>query len=140
MSQSSAQRPFFIGFMSIVIVLQAVVSVAMGIGFILTRNSDSVLGSADVTANQGLVMGIILVVVGIGLFFVGRSLGRGSRSARNLVAVTELITIAGTVYVIVTHSAGISTASGIGTILAALVVLYFLFGTGASQRFFASRA
>lgn len=138
MTQPDAKRPFIVGLMGLLMYLQALVSIAFGVLLVLARNNDSVLGSTDIESGTALVLGIVLILVGLLLFLVARGLRHGSRAARNLVAFSELLGIAGAVYAIVTHAAGTSVAAGVGTIVGALVVLWILFGHEASKRFFSA--
>jgi hypothetical protein len=137
MTQPAAKRPFVVGLMGIIMYLQALLMVVFGALFVATRNNDEVLGSADISSSTALVLGVVLVVMGVLIFLVARGLRHGSRAARNLIAFVELLGIAGAVYAIVTHAAGASFASGAGTIVGALIVLWILFGHEASKRFFA---
>lgn len=137
MTQPAAKRPFAIGLIGIIMYLQALLMIVFGALFIATRNSDEVLGNADITSGNALTLGIVLVVLGVLVLLVARSLRHGSRAARNLIGFVELLTLAGAIYTIVTHAAGASLASGAGTIIGALVVLWILFGHDASKRFFA---
>lgn len=137
MTQPAVKRPFVVGLMGMIMYLQALVMVLFGALFVATRNSEEVLGSADISSSTALALGVVLVVMGVLIFLVARGLRHGSRAARNLVAFVELLGIAGAVYAMVTHAAGASFASGAGTIVGALIVLWILFGHDASKRFFA---
>lgn len=137
MTTPAAKRPFAIGLMGIIMYLQALLMIVFGALFVATRNSAEVLGSADITSGSALTLGIVLVALGVLVFLVARSLRHGSRAARNIIGFVELLTLAGAIYAIVTHAAGASFASGAGTIIGAVVVLWILFGHNASRQFFA---
>ena len=77
----------------------------------------------------GEVIGVLTVVFAFGLL-------KGSRLSRTLVGIAEVAQIGAAVYAIVQLGSG-HRAAAIGNIIAALVVLYFLFGTEKSKAFFA---
>lgn len=138
MSEPTAKRPFIISLIGIVMYLQAVLLIVFGALFIALRDNEDVLGATDISSSTLLALGIAMAAVGLVLFLVARGLRHGSRAARNLVALAELLAIAGAVAAIVTHAAGASISSGAGTIVGALIVLWALFGHDASKRYFAA--
>ena len=71
-----------------------------------------------------------------GAVLLAFALLNGSRFARGLIGLLELVQIAAGVYVLVKLDSN-HQAAAIGQIVGALIVLYFLFGTDKAKSFFA---
>jgi hypothetical protein len=110
----------------------------MGFGGILLglRNNAKFLADSTMTTNKVTYFAGALLAVGFltAVFAIG--LLRGSRISRDVIGLMELCGIAGGVYAIVALDSA-RRSSGIGTIVGAVVVLYFLFGTDKAKSFFA---
>jgi hypothetical protein len=109
----------------------------MGFGGILLglRNNAKFLADSTMTTNKVTYFAGALLAVGFltAVFAIGL---RGSRISRDVIGLMELCGIAGGVYAIVALDSA-RRSSGIGTIVGAVVVLYFLFGTDKAKSFFA---
>jgi hypothetical protein len=131
------KRPFLVTVISIVMIVFGVLQAIVGLTVLVERNDDTFLADADMTSSQATGFGIALLVIGTLSVFLAFGLLRGSRIARALIGLVEVSQIASGVYALVKLDST-RQASAIGTIIGAVIVLYFLFGTDKAKRFFAS--
>ena len=130
------RRPVLVTLMSLLLMLTGAVQVLFGVVFFTHRNDDNFLQDAGVDSSALTNLAIFLVIVGAVSVFLAFSLLRGSRVARAFVALVMLCQIAGGIYSLTQLESGYR-ASGLGTVLGAVIVLCFLFGTQKARAFFA---
>jgi hypothetical protein len=130
------RRPVLVTLISVLLILTGVFQVLFGVIFFANRNDENFLRDAGVDSSALTNLGILLAIVGAVSVFLAFSLLRGSRVARAFVALAMLCQIAGGMYTLTVLDSG-HRASGLGTVLAAVTVLYFLFGTQKARAFFA---
>jgi hypothetical protein len=130
------RRPVLVTLISFLLILTGVLQVLFGVVFFANRNDQNFLQDAGVDSSELTNLGVLLVIIGAVSVFLAFSLLRGSRVARALVALVMLCQIAGGIYTLVELDSG-HRASGLGAIVGAVIVLYFLFGTQKARAFFA---
>jgi hypothetical protein len=131
------KRPVLVTVIGVLAVLGGVAQVVFGALLFGLRNDATFLADANIESNQVTPLAIALIVIGALTVVFAVGLLKGSRLSRNLVGVMEVLQIAGAVYALVALDAA-RRPSAIGSIVGALVVLYFLFGTEKAKAFFAS--
>jgi hypothetical protein len=120
------RRPVLVTLISLLLMLTGLIQVLFGIVFFANRDEPEFLQDAGVDSSELRNLAVLLVVVGVVSVFLAFSLLRGSRVARALVALVMLAQL----------DSG-HRASGLGAMIGAVVVLYFLFGTPKARAFFA---
>jgi uncharacterized membrane protein len=130
------KRPLLVTVISIVMIVFGLFQAVVGVTVLAERNDDTFLTDADMTSSQASGFGIALVVIGTLSVLLAFGLLRGSRIARALIGLVEVSQIASGVYALVKLDST-RQASAIGTIIGAVIVLYFLFGTDKAKQFFA---
>jgi hypothetical protein len=130
------KRPFLVTVISIVMIVFGLLQAIVGVTVLVERNDGTFLADADMTSSQASGFGLALLVIGTLSVLLAFGLLRGSRIARALIGLVEVSQIASGVYVLVKLDST-RQASAIGTIIGAVIVLYFLFGTDKAKRFFA---
>lgn len=130
------RRPFLVTIISLLMIVTGALQVLFGVVFLANRDDQAFLNDAEITTADLTRLAVVLLVVGAVSVLLAFSLLRGSRVARALVALVELAQIAGGIYTIAELDSG-HRASGIGAIVGAVLVLYFLFGTQKAKAFFA---
>jgi hypothetical protein len=130
------RRPLLVTIISIVMIVVGAAQIVFGAGFIAARNDLDVQRDADLTSSQINGLGIALIVLGVLSILLAIGLLRGSRLARALVGLFELVQIAGGIYGLIKFDAD-RRPSAIGGIVGAVIVLYFLFGTEKAKAYFA---
>jgi hypothetical protein len=130
------KRPILVTIIGLLAMLGGVAQVAFGGVLLGLRNDATFLADAKVTTDKATYMAIALMVVGVLTVLFAIGLLKGSRLSRDLIGLMELISIGFSVYIIAALDAS-RRASAVGTIVGAVVVLYFLFGTQKAKAFFA---
>ena len=130
------KRPFLVTIISIVMIVVGLFQAIIGATVLAERNDATFLADADVTSSQATGFGIALLVIGVLSVLLAIGLLRGSRIARALIGLVEVAQIASGIYALVKLDSS-RQASAVGTIIGALIVLYFLFGTEKAKHFFA---
>lgn len=130
------KRPFLVTIISIVMIVVGLFQAVIGITVLANRNDATFLADADVTTSQATTLGTALLIIGTLSVLLAFGLLRGSRIARAVIGLVEVAQIAAGIYALVEFDAT-RRASAVGSIIGALVVLYFLFGTDKAKHFFA---
>lgn len=130
------KRPFLVTVISVVMIVIGLFQAVIGITVLVERNDDTFLTDADITSSQATGFGIALLVIGTLSVLLALGLLRGSRLSRALIGLLEVSQISSGIYALVKLDSTRQT-SAIGTIVGALIVLYFLFGTDRAKAFFA---
>jgi len=130
------QRPFLVTIIGIVMVVVGVLQVALGAVSFVNRHDAKFLADAGKSSDFVSGWGIALIILGALSFILGLALLKGSNFARMLVGIFEVLQIAGGIYLL-TGGHSSQKSSAVGTIVGAVIVLYFLFGTQKAKEFFA---
>lgn len=131
------RRPVLVTVIGVLAVLGGVAQLGFGAVLLSLRNDATFLADANITTDQVMPMAIASMVIGVLTIVFAIGLLKGSRLSRSLVGLMELLQIGAGVYALATLDSG-HRATAIGTIVGAVVVLYFLFGTQKSKDFFAA--
>lgn len=133
-----SKRPIGVSVLVFLVWLQALLQIVAGIALIFVRDQSDVLSETSLSSDDLLVVAIAAIVIGLITALVASALGRGSNFARWLVAIVTALNLAGGIYQL-TAVHGKNEASGIVSIIVALLVLFILFGERGSREFFAGR-
>jgi hypothetical protein len=117
-------------------VIGGVAQVAFGAILLSLRNDQTFLDDANIESGSATAIAIACLIVGVLTVVFSIGLLKGSRLARALLGVSEVAQAGLGVYGLVALDSA-RRASSIGSIVGALVVLYFLFGTDKAKAFFA---
>ncbi|MGH9271447.1 MAG: hypothetical protein ACRDZ2_09245 [Ilumatobacteraceae bacterium] len=130
------RRPVLLGIVTILMIIAGVIAIISGIIAIVLRNNAEV----DVTPGTAVGIGIAAIISGLISIALAMALRRGSRIARTLVAIYEVLHIIGLVIALIRYGHGTYLTSAIISIVFALIVLYYLYGTQGSREFFGDPA
>jgi hypothetical protein len=132
-------RPVGVTILVVLLWIQAVLQVIGGLVLIFARNDDDILGQASLSSSEMLWLGIGAIIIGLITALIANAVGRGSGFARGVVAFFAILNLITGIVEIFSIS-GHLIASGLMTILVAVVVLYILFGERGSREFFEGSA
>jgi hypothetical protein len=130
------KRPVLVTIIGVLMVLAGIAQLAIGGVVLAKRNDATFLADANVTSSTATGVAIGLLVVGAFSVLLAFGLFKGSRLSRDLIGLLEVAQIAVGVYTLVSLDSS-HRGTGIGNIVGALVVLYFLFGTDKAKHYFA---
>ena len=99
MSQpSTSNRPFGVGFLSLLIIVIGALQLGSAIILLIERNNADVLDSLDATSSDVTAIAIAVIVSSIVAIIVGAALRGGANWARILVAVLAVVNVGALVY------------------------------------------
>ena len=131
------KRPLMVTVIGVLAMLTGLAQLGFGALLLGLRKDAKFLADASMTTNKVTYFAGALLAVGLltAVFAIG--LLKGSRLSRDVIGLMELCGIGGGVYAAVALDTA-RKSSGIGTIVGAVIVLYFLFGTDKANASFAS--
>ena len=129
------KRPVMVTVIGVLSILTGIGQVLFGGALIGLRNDATFLTDANMTTNKVTAFGGALIVVGVITFVFAIGLLKGSRVSRAVVGIMELCGIVGGVYAVSALDSS-RKSTGVGTIIGAVIVLFFLFGTSKAKAFF----
>ena len=99
MSQpSTTNRPFGVGFLSLLIIIIGALQLGGGIIVLIERNDADVLDALDATSSNITAIAIAIIVSGVIAIIVGAALRGGANWARILVAVLAAVNVGALIY------------------------------------------
>ena len=132
------RRPGLVTLLLILVVLEGLVSIFVGLLFVLARDRATVNGDLAAAGATGssiaLWLGILLIVIGVVYLLVARGLANGNGFSRLVVAAVTLVNIVGGIWLLVAHP-GSARWSTVGSILLGVIVLAILYSPKASAFF-----
>ena len=134
MSATAVHRPIGVSVVAIIAIIQGVIAVFAGIGFIVERNSSTLLDYIDRSSGTLATYGVSALIWGGLALLVGFALWNGANWARIAVAILEIIHFAGGVYLLFAWG-GYYLWQGIWQMLVSVIVLWLLFNPSADQFF-----
>jgi hypothetical protein len=130
------KRPVIVTIMGILLVLAGIGQLGLGGVILANKNDATFLKDADITSSHAQAIAIALLAVGVLSIILAIGLLKGSRLVRDLVGLLQIAQIGVAVYTIAQLDSG-KRPSAVGSIVGALIVLYFLFGTDKAKSYFA---
>ena len=138
MTTTAVGRPISVSVVAIVAFIQGIIAVAAGIGLVVERNNNALLEHIDQSSGVVGTYGFMSIVWGALALLVGYGLWHGGDWARIVVAILQVLALAGGVYMLFAWD-GHYLWQGIWQIIVSLFVLWLLFNPRADQ-FFAGRS
>ncbi len=122
--------------MGVIMTIVGLFQGVIGLITFLDRNDAEFLAEADKTTAQLTAFSLVLMVFGVVSIVLGLALLRGSKLARMLIGIFEVLQIAGGIWLLVSGHDNQRIGAG-ASILGAVITLYLLFGTEKAKAFFA---
>lgn len=132
------KRPVLVTIIGVIGVVSGVAQTVFGALLLGLRNDQTFLADAGIESGTAVAIAIACMVVGVLSVLFSIGLLKGSRVARGLLGVSQAAQVGISIYSLATLDASRRPAA-VGTIVTALIVLYFLFGTDKAKAFFAKR-
>ena len=130
------QRPLLVTIIGVVMIIVGLFQGLRGVVSFVNRNDAKFLADAGKSSDVISTWGVMLMVFGVLSVLLGLALLKGSKTARLIVGLFEVLQIAGAIYLL-TGNHSTQKSAAIGTIVGAVIALYFLFGTQKAKEFFA---
>ncbi len=127
-------RPVGVTVVAVIATIQGIIGLAVGIGLIVEKNSDTLLSHIDQSSGTVATYGVMAIIWGALALLVAWGLWTGGGWARILVAILEILHVAGGVWLLFWWN-GHYLWQGIWQIAVALFVLWLLFNPRADEFF-----
>jgi hypothetical protein len=127
------KRPGVISFIGFMLILEAAFGAVAGIVVVALRGTDSVIEATGATGSELLIAGVLLLIVAGVEALVGLGILGGSRIARAIVAVIQVVHVMTAAWLMFTHHTGAFLNSGLISVGVALFVLWALFNERADE-------
>ena len=133
------RRPFLLSLVTILMIIGGVLQIIAGVVLIVFNGNSDLQSDSGETSSTLLMLGVIALLFGlIHIWFAGM-LRRGSRFARAVVLVFEVLQIIGAGWALIAlHSQ--YRINAIITIAISLFVIWYLYGNQRSREFFGDPA
>ena len=135
--QRPHERPGTITLVVVLAWIAGILNIAAGIFVIIDRHDSRIRLDSASTPNELLAAGIAAIIIGAIYCLLASSLGRGSRTARLVFGIVAVLNLAAGAYGAIAYS-GEQRASGVGSLVFSIIVLWLLYGTEKDRDFFAA--
>jgi O-antigen/teichoic acid export membrane protein len=130
------RRPVLLSIVTILMIIAGILSIVGGIAVIALRNNDDFVVEVNESSGTITSIGIGAIISGLISIILAMALRNGSRIARALVAIYEVLHIIAAVYAIIRLDHGTYLSASIVSIVIAVLIIYYLYGTRGAQEFF----
>jgi hypothetical protein len=130
-------RPISVAVVAIIAFIQGSIAILGGLGFLIERNSSSLIEHIGRSSGTIATYGVVSIIWGALALIVGYGLWRAGNWARLVVAILQVLALAGGVYMLFAWD-GHYLWQGIWQIVVSLFVLWLLYNPRADD-FFHSR-
>jgi hypothetical protein len=134
--QQTHERPGTVTLVVVLAWIAGILNIAAGIFVIIDRHNGRLRLDSASTPDELLVAGIASIIAGAIYCILASYLGRGSRVARLVFGIVAVLNVIAGVYATIAYS-GEQRASGVGSMILSIVVLWLLYGTEKDREFFA---
>ena len=134
MNATAVHRPTGVAVVAIAAFIQGSLAIIAGLGFVIERNSSSLLEHVDQSSGTIATYGVSSMIWGALALLVGFGLWRAANWARIVVAILQVIALAGGVYMLFAWD-GHYLWQGIWQIVISLFVLWLVFNPRAEEFF-----
>lgn len=130
------RRPVLLSIVTILMIIAGILSIVGGIAVIALRNNDNFVVEVNESSGTITSIGIGAIISGVISIILAMALRNGSRIARALVAIYEVLHIIVAIYAIVRLDHNTYLSASIVSIVISVFILYYLYGTQGSREFF----
>jgi hypothetical protein len=129
------RRPFLLSLVTILMMISGALGVIAGIILTVLHNNDDLMSDSGESSSTLLTLGISAIILGLIHIWLASALRNGSRFARAVVVVYEVLQIVAAVWALIAlHDA--YRANALVTILISLFVIWYLYGNDRSRAYF----
>jgi hypothetical protein len=97
------QRPFGVGFLSILLIAMGLLQIGSGILFLVGRNDDDVLDAVDASSGDVTAIGVAAIVGGVLVVLVASALRGGANWARLFIGIIAALNVIGLIWAVAAY-------------------------------------
>jgi hypothetical protein len=128
-----AKRPGVITFIGVIMLIQATLTIVGGVVLLALNTQQRILDETGLSSSELVLSGIVSLVIGAIVLLVTLALLAGSRIARVLVTIVQVLVVAGAAWGMFAHHTGAYLFSGLLQIAIAVFVLWALYNERADE-------
>jgi O-antigen/teichoic acid export membrane protein len=137
MSNTYVRRPpVLLSIITILMIIAGILAIVGGIAVIALRNNDDFVREVNESSGTITSIGIGAIISGLISVLLAMALRRGSRIARALVLIYEVLHIICAIFAIIRLDHGTYLSASIVSILLAVIIIWYLYGTRGAREFF----
>ena len=137
MSNTYVRRPpVLLSIITILMIIAGILAIVGGIAVIALRNNDDFVREVNESSGTITSIGIGAIISGLISVVLAMALRRGSRVARAIVLIYEVLHIIGAIVAIIRLDHSTYLSASIVSILLAVVIIWYLDGTRGAREFF----
>jgi len=133
-----ARRPFLLSLVTILMIIGAILQIIVGLVLVFASGSSDLQSDSGESAGTIVTLGLLALGFGLIQIWFAVLLRRGSRIARALVLVFEVVQIIAAVWTLIAMNAQYRVNALI-TIAISMFVIWYLYGNQRSRAFFGDR-
>jgi hypothetical protein len=134
---AAVRRPILLSIVTVLMIIGGVLAVVGGIITLILRNDRVWVNEVGETLFIRTSIGVAAIISGAISILLAMALRRGSRIARALVAIYEVLHIIAAVYAIIRLDHNTFLASAVVSIAIAVLIIWYLYGSRGARAFFA---
>jgi phosphoglycerol transferase MdoB-like AlkP superfamily enzyme len=129
------RRPGVITFIGVIMFIQATMAVVSGIVLVALSGEQRIIDETSLDRAGLITAGIVSLIISAIIFLVALALLRGSKGARILVTIVQVIAVASAAWTMFTHHTGAFLFQGLITTAIAIFVLWALYNERSEEYF-----
>jgi hypothetical protein len=129
------RRPGVVTFIGVIMIIQATMSVVSGIVLAALSGQQRIIDETTLDRAGLITAGIVSLIIGAIILLVALALLRGSKGARILVTIVQVIAVASAAWTMFTHHTGAFLFQGLITTAIAIFVLWALYNERSEEYF-----
>ncbi len=129
------KRPGVVTFIGVIMLLQATFTIIGGIVVLALNTQDRIIEQTSLTSSELVVSGVVSLIMGALILLVAFMLLGGSRLARLLVAIVQIVHVAVAAWSMFTHHSSAFLFSGLLSVAIAVFVLWALYNEKSDEYF-----
>jgi hypothetical protein len=133
-----ARRPFLLSLVTILMIIGAILQIIVGLVLVFASGSSDLQSDSGESAGTIVTLGLLALGFGLIQIWFAVLLRRGSRIARALVLVFEVVQIIAAIWTLIAMNAQYRVNALI-TIAVSVFVIWYLYGNQRSRAFFGDR-
>jgi hypothetical protein len=137
---ATRRPPILLSIVTILMIIAGLLAIIGGIITLILRNDEQWVAEVGETVFIRTSLSVGAIISGLISVLLAIGLRRGSRVARALVLIYEVLHIIGVVYAMIRFDHSTFLASSIVSIVLALLIIWYLYGTRGAQEFFGDSA
>jgi hypothetical protein len=128
-----AKRPGVITLIGVIMLIQATLTIVGGIVVLALNTQDRIIEETGLSSTELVTSGVVSLVVGGIVLIITLALLGGSRVARVIVTIVQVIVVAGAAWSMFTHHTGAFVFAGLLQVAIAIFVLWALYNEKADE-------